>query len=83
MGLLLAGLPDPVASQVQAPAAQEPDVIQHLAEGEDPFLCPDGPAFGFLCGLGGEPDGNSYDSVGAPGPFRTGAGGGHVGMLDW
>lgn len=47
MRLLLDILPDMIPAQIQPPATKIADVKQELAERQDPFLRPFGPAFGF------------------------------------
>lgn len=46
----LQSLPDPVAPDIQPPASKEADVIEELAEREEPVLGPGGPGFFLLWG---------------------------------
>ena len=44
-----------------APAAEVADVVEELAEREEPVLCPGGPGFGLRDGLWSEPPADTYD----------------------
>lgn len=50
-----------VSTQIQTPATKVAHVKQELAERQDPFLRPLGPAFGFARWVGREPPADTYD----------------------
>ena len=61
MRFLLHIFPEIIPTEVQAPAAKVADVVEELAEGEKPVLCPSGPGFGLGGRLGAVPPADAYD----------------------
>lgn len=61
MRFLLHLFPEIIPTEVQPSAAEVAEVVDELAEGEEPVLCPGGPGFGLGDGLRSEPPADTYD----------------------
>ena len=61
MRFLLHLFPEVIPTEVQPPAAEVADVVEELAEREEPVLCPGGPGFGLRDGLWSEPPADTYN----------------------